>query len=73
MYKSFLIKALVSIIVLLMATSCSQLPKEFGVLDGKAIGQLEVGDSAAALKVFDCIRDISEPTVTYFPASKGNG
>ena len=73
MNKSFPVKKLLSILVVLMATSCSQLPKEVDILDGKAVGRLEVGDTAAALKAFDCIRDISEPTVTYFPARKCNG
>ncbi len=73
MHKNLPVKALLTILVVLMATSCSQLPKETNILDGKTVGLLEVGDSAEALKAFDCIRDISEPSLTYFPARKCNG
>jgi acetyl esterase/lipase len=70
MNKNFTVKALLSILVVLMATSCSQLPKESRIWDGKFVGELPENVVASD---FGCIRDIPEPTMTYFPAHKGNG
>jgi acetyl esterase/lipase len=73
MKKSCVVQVLLFVLVVFLGSSCTQLPREISVLDGRTVGRLEVGDSPEALKEFDCLGDIPEPTLTHFPARKGSG
>ena len=70
MKKSVLIKTALVFSFVLFIASCSPLPTESRIWDGKFVGKLPQGVAAADS---DCIKDIPEPTVTYFPARKCNG
>jgi acetyl esterase/lipase len=59
-----------SLLVVLFMASCSQLPTERRISDGKVVGQLP--ESAVAAD-YGCLGHIPEPTLTYFPARKGSG
>ena len=70
MKKSVLIKTALFFPVIVFIASCSPLPTESRIWDGEFVGELPQGVLASD---FGCIKDIPEPTVTYFPARKGNG
>jgi len=58
------------LLVVLFAVSCSQLPTERRISDGKVVGRLPEN---AVTADYDCLGHIPVPTLTYFPAKKGNG
>lgn len=70
MKKILQVRIPLSLLVVLVAVSCSQLPTERRISDGKVVGQ--VPQSAVATH-YGCLGHIPEPTLTYFPAGKGSG
>jgi acetyl esterase/lipase len=70
MKKIFQVKTALSLLVVFFMASCSQLPTESLISDGKVIGQLPKSAVAAD---YGCLGHIPEPTLTYFPAKKGRG
>jgi acetyl esterase/lipase len=74
MKKCFLPRTVLSLFLVFFVASCSRLPREINIWDGKPVeqladGELETTDTAK----FDCIDGIDVPTLTYFPADKPNG
>ena len=70
MKKIVQVKTTLSFLVVLFIASCSQLPRESRIWDGKVVGQLP---ESVVTANYDCLGHIPEPTLTYFPAKKGNG
>jgi hypothetical protein len=70
MKEIFLVKTTVSFLIVFFIASCSQLPTESRISDGRAVGQLP--ESAVAAD-YGCLGHIPEPTLTHFPAKKGSG
>ncbi|MHC4388904.1 MAG: alpha/beta hydrolase [Planctomycetota bacterium] len=70
MKNIFQVKTALGFLVVFFTASCSQLPRESRIWDGKVVGQLPENVVTAD---YDCLGHIPEPTLTYFPAKKGNG
>lgn len=70
MKKVLQVKTGLCFLVVFFVASCSQLPTESRISDGKVVGQLP---ESAVTADYDCLGDIPAPTLTYFPANKGSG
>ena len=70
MKKIFQVRTGLSFLVVFFTASCSQLPRESRIWDGKVVGQLP---ESVVTANYDCLGHIPEPTLTYFSAKKGNG
>ena len=70
MKKVLQVRTGLSFLVVFFVASCSQLPTEWRISDGKVVGQVP---KSAVAGDYGCLGHIPEPTLTYFPARKGSG